>query len=100
MNLAPTNKQEVFKVISSVQNKKSVGWDKILTKLLKTEANKLVSPLTLLINQSFKEGVFPEKLNYSQIFPIYEKKTKQKQTIIGQFVGCAIFLNFLKNFKL
>lgn len=39
-------------------------------KLLQTVVKALVSPFTLVAKKSFKEGVFPKKLKYSQNFPM------------------------------
>lgn len=65
--------RSVLNNTSSLKNKISVSWNEISTKLLQTVVKALVSPFTLVVKKSFKEGVFPEKLKYSQNFPMKKK---------------------------
>ncbi len=69
----PCNSKEITKIITSMKNKTSVGWDEIPIKLIKEVVTLISVPLALITNQSLKEGVFPEKLKYSQISPIQER---------------------------
>lgn len=62
--------KSVLNNTSSLKNKISVSWNEISTKLPQTVVKALVSPFTLVVKKSFKEGVFLEKLKYSQNFPM------------------------------
>ena len=42
-------------------------------KILKHIKEEIHKPLTLIINQSLKMGIFPEKLKISKVIPIFKK---------------------------
>ena len=50
---------EVVNVINSLNNS-SPGWDGIPSRLPKRVLNSYIKPLTLLINKSFRDGIFPD----------------------------------------
>ena len=54
-------------------NKISVGIDGISTNLLKCIAPSIIKPLTLIIYQIIKTGVFPNKMKLAKVIPIYKK---------------------------
>ena len=60
-------------VINSLTNKSRVGIDGISTILLKCIAPSIIKPLTLIINQIMKTGVFPNKIKLAKVIPIYKK---------------------------
>jgi hypothetical protein len=68
--------QELLSIIRSIQTKNSSGYDEISTKLLKISANYVCSPLTYICNKSVLTGIFPERLKYSTIKPLYKKGDK------------------------
>lgn len=68
---------EVYKIILSLNNTKSVGLDGISTHVLKYCANVLSPILKHLINLSFTEGTFPEPLKISTVRPLYKKNSKE-----------------------
>ena len=86
-----TNHEKVFKfkeieqesitmVINSLTNKSSVGIDGISTILLKCIAPSIIKPLTLIINQIMKTGVFPNKMKLAKVIPIYKKEDPTQVT--------------------
>jgi hypothetical protein len=50
---------EVFKELSKIKIHKSVGPDTIPHKILKNLADVLAAPVTLIINASLRQGIFP-----------------------------------------
>jgi hypothetical protein len=64
---------DVTKTISSLSSKPSSGHDNISSILIKKIAQPLSSPLALIINQSLKTGIFPERLKLAKVIPIYKK---------------------------
>ena len=40
--------------------------------LAKRVLNSYIKPLTLLINKSFRHGIFPDELNLAKVIPIYK----------------------------
>ena len=63
----------VNKYISELAAKNSCGPDNISSILLKRLATHVVSPLTVMINQSLCTGIFPEKLKVAKVIPLYKK---------------------------
>ena len=49
--------------------------------LLKRLATHVVSPLTVMINQSLCTGIFPEKLKVAKVIPLYKKGDNHLFTI-------------------
>ena len=62
---------EVVNVINSLNNS-SPGWDGIPSRLVKRVINSYIKPLTLLINKSFHDGIFPDELKLAKVIPIYK----------------------------
>ena len=62
---------EVRKIILSLKNS-SPGWDEIPASIAKRCVNNYIEPLTHIINQSLKEGVFPSEMKLARIVPIYK----------------------------
>lgn len=69
---------ETKKVIRSLKNKHSAGWDEIPTFIVKDCVDFIAYPLNKIINQSLKSGKFPDKLKFSIIKPIFKKGEKNK----------------------
>ena len=64
---------DCLKIIPGLKSKDSTGVDGISTKLLKQIAQAIVKPLTLIINQSLYNGIFPNKLKIAKVIPLYKK---------------------------
>ena len=52
------------------------GYDEIPTKLLKLSFPFILSPLTHICNKSLSLGIFPDRLKYSEIKPLFKKGDK------------------------
>ena len=59
--------------INKLPNKNSCGYDNLSTKIIKTLKGSLIKPLTLIINQILKTGVFPSQLKIAKVIPIFKK---------------------------
>ena len=64
---------EIMKILTSLRTKDSSGFDGISTKFLRFLAPSLISPLTLIINQSLVTGIFPTKLKIAKVAPLHKK---------------------------
>ena len=60
------NENYVLKLLSKLDSKYSSGHDGISTSMLKSLKHILCKPLTILINQTLKSGIFPDKLKISK----------------------------------
>ena len=59
---------EVVNVINSLNNC-SPGWDGIPSRLVKRVLNSYIKPITLLINKSFRDGIFQDELKLAKVIP-------------------------------
>ena len=64
---------EIMKILTSLRTKDSSRFDGISTKFSKFLAPSLISPLTLIINQSLVTGTFPKKLKIAKVAPLHKK---------------------------
>ena len=60
---------EAVNVINSLNNS-SPGWDGVPSRLAKSVLNLYIKPLTLLINKSFRDGIFPDELKLAKVISI------------------------------
>ena len=73
--LTPTDPMEILKIINSFL-KKSCGPDKIPVKFFKLGAPALSNLLSVLINDCFATGQFPNSLKIAKVFPIHKEGPK------------------------
>lgn len=73
MFLEPTNNIEVLKIIMSLRNTNSVGYDLLSTGILKQVAQVIAHPIAHIANLSLEQGIFPERLKCSIVKPLYKK---------------------------
>ena len=84
---------EIYNVIKSIKTKESYGYDGISTKLLKISANYICSPLTHICNKVIAAGIFPQRLKYSIIKPLFKKGDK---TIPSNYRPISLLTAFSK----
>ena len=72
--LFPPSHEEISKIISKLKLT-STSKDILPVKLLKKFSNILVVPITLLIENSIRKGIFPDKLKIARITPIHKEGT-------------------------
>ena len=70
------DKHYVTHIIKKLNCKTSFGYDGLSTKLLKQLEPILSGPISLIVNQSLKTGIFPDKLKLAKITPIFKKGNK------------------------
>ena len=80
MFMHPTTKSEIRSLIRMLPNKLSSGYDSINNVLLKKLDNELISPLTLLFNQSIKSGIFPQQIKSADVVPLFKSKNHLHRT--------------------
>ena len=72
IKLKNTTTYEIDKIIRSLKTKDSHGYDGISTRILKLSAPYIVSPLTFIINRILLSGIFPDRLKYSEVKPLFK----------------------------
>ena len=73
----PTDEYEILKVIRKFGNRKSPGYDKIRSDIIKLVANEIVYPLMLIINKSLCTGIVPNAFKIAKVIPIYKKDSPE-----------------------
>lgn len=73
MFVKPVTSREIVEIVGKFKNKMSSGDDEIPTKIVKKIIEYIAEPLTHIINNSLKNGIFPDKLKTALVVPIYKK---------------------------
>lgn len=74
--LTPTDEDTVCRIINSLNSTNSTGYDDINTNILKRCSKYISYPLAHIINLSLFQGVFPARLKFSIVKPLYKKGDK------------------------
>jgi hypothetical protein len=67
---------EIKNIIKSLKSKNTYGYDKLSNKLIKLILPYITSPLVYICNAVLKSGIFPDRLKYAIVKPIYKKGSK------------------------
>ena len=93
----PTYPVEVQKHLKNIDTKKVSGFDKIPPKLVKLSAEILSTPLSIVINNSLKYGVFPDDAKIVSVIPL--DKVKPNKNEISNFRPVSILNTFSKIYE-
>lgn len=69
----PISETDILKILDDLKSKNSHGIDGLSSKLLKSLKTAIAKPISILINQSFLTGIFPDCLKIAKVIPIYKK---------------------------
>lgn len=72
----PTTPEEISKIIMTLKNKASCGFDEINIKVVKAAAPFISSILSDLINKSIESGEIPNSLKIAKVIPLYKSGDK------------------------
>jgi hypothetical protein len=87
---------EIIKVMNTLKNKKSAGWDDIPLDLTKKLSLYVAKPLAIVINQSFQNSVFPDNLKYAEVKPLFKKGDRHD---IDNYRPVSVLPSFSKVFE-
>ena len=73
MFLYHTSESEIAKIIKSLKNTNSTGYDNFSTKFIKLSSFILAPALTKIFNLSINAGVYPSNLKIAKVIPIFKK---------------------------
>jgi exonuclease III len=91
-----SSSKEVERIIRSLRLKNSHGYDEISTKILKISAPFISSPLNYILNKSTISGIFPTRLKYSIVKPLFKKGDKEDMT---NYRPISLLTSFSKVFE-
>jgi hypothetical protein len=80
INLKSSSTKDIENVIKSLKPKNSYGYDGISTKLKKISSTFIISLLTYICNKSISLGIFPDRLKYAVVKPIFNKGDRSNIT--------------------
>ena len=84
---------ESEKIIKSLKSKNTGGYDEISIRILKLRAPYIVFPLTCICNAILNTGIFPDRLKYAIIKPVFKKGDDQD---ITNYRPISLFTSFSK----
>ncbi|XP_057290861.1 uncharacterized protein LOC130613549 [Hydractinia symbiolongicarpus] len=70
--------QEVEDHLSKLDHTKAVDVYNFPIKFIKQNCDLLSEPLSIIINKSFSEGVFPDALKYAKVIPLFKNGTRHE----------------------
>lgn len=77
MLIVPTDSDEVVNIIKELKINKSVGYDNISSRVIKSVSHLIASPLSCLCNLSFQTGTFPSRLKIAKVTPLHKSDDKR-----------------------
>jgi len=75
--ISPVTETEMERVIKSLKNISSAGYDEIHMSLVKQYLGYFIKPLVHIYNVSFQTGIFPDMMKRAKIKPIFKKGDRQ-----------------------
>ena len=96
LTLANIDEGYVASLIDRLKNKESSGIDKLSYKHIKATKNVIAKPLTLMINQMFNTGIFPDKLKQSKVSPISKANDKE---LLSNYRPISVLSSMSKLYK-
>ena len=97
MYLKPVTEQEIIELSKKIKNKHSCGDDEIPTSIVKLSIPELSGVLCYIINNSLREGIFPQQLKLALIKPLYKGGDRGA---FGSYRPISLLLGFSKLFEL
>ena len=71
-----TNQSSVEKLLKTLKTSKAAGPDNIPSRMIKDTYKELAYPLSHLINESIKTGIFPRVKKVAKVTPIYKSEAR------------------------
>ena len=89
--------EEVWDQIKILDCSKSYGPHGISPRFIKMAGVSLVKPLTLLLNISLSNGIFPSNWKKANVLPLHKKNPQNNMLItIGQFLFFVVWARYLR----
>jgi hypothetical protein len=76
IKITKTTSREIERIIFSLKPSQTHGYDEISNNMLKICKSFISEPVSYLCNKMLFEGIFPDRLKYTTIIPIYKRGDK------------------------
>jgi hypothetical protein len=96
MNFNVVTPDEIINIISKFKSKNSSGYDGVSNKIIKLCKQQISEPLAYIINKSLTMGIYPERLKYSVVKPVFKKGDKAD---ISNYRPISVVTGFAKIFE-
>ena len=73
MYLFNTTVAEILKIIKTLKNSNSLGYDDFPTRFIKLSATQIAPALEKIFNLSIRSGVYPDILKIAKVIPVFKK---------------------------
>ena len=84
------------KITKTIKIKYSYGYDEVSTKVMSSSIHYISSPLTYIINRMLSSGVFPSRLKFAEVTPLF--KTGEKNNVCN-YRPISLLTSFSKIFE-
>jgi hypothetical protein len=91
-----TTTKDIENIIRSLKSSNSCGYDEVIMKMLKSCSYFISSPLNYIWNRTLLTGVFPYRLKYATIRPLFKTGNKDD---INNYRPISILISFSKIFE-
>lgn len=95
--LRPTTPEEIVELAKSIKNKQSSGEDEIPASIVKYCIHEIKNVLSYIVNHSFKQGTFPQKLKLAVIKPLLKAGNPED---MNNYRQVSLLPSFSKLFEL
>src|SRR5215510_2199867 len=95
VNYHRTSTKEIENIIKSLKSSNSCGYDEVPMNLLKLCSSFISSPLNYICNRTLFTGIFPDRLKYATVRPLFQKGNKYD---INNYRPISILTSFSKIF--
>ena len=90
--LTPLVPEDILSITNQFKQKNSYGADGVSIKLLTKTIDKIINPITHIMNLTFETGLFPNDFKCAKVIPIFKAGTLNNYRPISLLSSFSIFV--------